>query len=1096
MTAAGPMTWLLLFFLFIVAVFLIAYSRSPASRARTLATKAVTTIEALDRDIRTQHRQVREAVSLAAKDHVQNVRMGRLRAIPVDELNRQTSGLRLQAVKDAGLRNLADLQGWDVNRLVQLRGIGPKSAGSIAYLVSSLTSQSDAKPIPHPVPSETGTGRTLLEAICLLGWFLSWFPDQDKRLPAVLQEFRAHRNSVMRKTTIARWIWKFWKHPDFQAGLAEAEALSQDMEGDGSAAQLHRELSTYLETIATFRRNGIEGPRLIDDCEANQARYACYLTEHLGQSGRSAVAAEESVAVLLASQPPTAHKSLTVLPASQPLPTACIPASSSTLPFNGTATGHVGTTSIEHQEMIRRIIDVIRRIQASRVAEALKTLQPVPVPQPVGAHIPAFGNEPGFSTLQIGFSEAIAERSIPRPPEGETAYKVRWVPANEPIEVAGLCIPGGMVYVGLSLKTTYGQQDPSLINPNLPVGKQSVDISLKRTDYWPNYSGVTPDARRAYLQWLATGREDPTADIGCVFLFFYGLERRALVDHKDGVDVRQELSVIIDEVRRLVSIYGQNGTFRYYAMSFINYLLADKLIASSEQELPPDAEPSYELPFGLRLGLGKLAIEKRPVPVAWALRWAMLDPTVFKRTPVVRCQEEFGVLFRHRYSQHYGEGIILPVNKARLQIRYQPGSSSLRGTPLQKYADGIPDIAAITGPQKKLQNLVNECSSDLDRYSRFLGRNPGKAGTLEALVSLPMIAWPESIRSASSQMKREVEMTDVVLRWSELLLKLSDSGTLPRGKVPELASKMGEIGIGIEPDLISRGRQLNDDDFVVLFAAAPCSGDDTQSAAYTSGVLTVDLASTVASADGEASTPVIQILMSQIDSWQELSENSRKRLKAHLRLRIAQPSSLVSLKGKLDTLPFDSKRAIGRMLTRLAHVDSAVSPEEVRLLEKIYKLLQLDAKLVYSDLHIGQTNTADNTAISAVPVPGSNSLNLDTKKIALLQQETDNIAALLAGIFEDGSEQASAQSAEETESESDDVLLGLDAEHSAFLRLLISRPEWSREDLSDAATGMELMLDGVLESINEAALDHFDLPIAEGDDPIEINQEVVGKVIA
>ena len=57
----------------------------------------------------------------------------------IDELNRQTSGLRLQAVKDAGLRNLADLQGWDVNRLVQLRGIGPKSAGSIAYLVSSLT---------------------------------------------------------------------------------------------------------------------------------------------------------------------------------------------------------------------------------------------------------------------------------------------------------------------------------------------------------------------------------------------------------------------------------------------------------------------------------------------------------------------------------------------------------------------------------------------------------------------------------------------------------------------------------------------------------------------------------------------------------------------------------------------------------------------------------------------------------------------------------------------------------------------------------------------------------------------------------------------
>ena len=108
-------------------------------------------------------------------------------------------------------------------------------------------------------------------------------------------------------------------------------------------------------------------------------------------------------------------------------------------------------------------------------------------------------------------------------------------------------------------------------------------------------------------------------------------------------------------------------------MSFINYLLADKLIDSDEQEVPSDAEPSYGLPFGLRIGLGKFAIEKRPVPAAWALRWAMLDPTVFKRTPVARCQEEFGVLFHHRYSQHTEKELfflsIKPDYKSGISLR-------------------------------------------------------------------------------------------------------------------------------------------------------------------------------------------------------------------------------------------------------------------------------------------------------------------------------------------------------------------------------------------------------------------------------------------
>ena len=51
-------------------------------------------------------------------------------------------------------------------------------------------------------------------------------------------------------------------------------------------------------------------------------------------------------------------------------------------------------------------------------------------------------------------------------------------------------------------------------------------------------------------------------------------------------------------------------------------------------------------------------------------------------------------------------------------------------------------------------------------------------------------------------------------------------------------------------------------------------------------------------------------------------------------------------------------------------------------------------------------------------------------------------------------------------------------------------------ELADIAADMELMLDGALERVNEAALDAYDNRIADGDDPIEIAQDLMENVSA
>ena len=72
--------------------------------------------------------------------------------------------------------------------------------------------------------------------------------------------------------------------------------------------------------------------------------------------------------------------------------------------------------------------------------------------------------------------------------------------------------------------------------------------------------------------------------------------------------------------------------------------------------------------------------------------------------------------------------------------------------------------------------------------------------------------------------------------------------------------------------------------------------------------------------------------------------------------------------------------------------------------------------------------------------------------------------------------------------------LGLDAAHSSFARILLTRPQWTRQELLDVAEDLDLMLDGALERINEASFDAHDLPLTEGDDPIEVSNEILEKL--
>ncbi|WP_241004889.1 TerB N-terminal domain-containing protein, partial [Pseudomonas viridiflava] len=65
---------------------------------------------------------------------------------------------------------------------------------------------------------------------------------------------------------------------------------------------------------------------------------------------------------------------------------------------------------------------------------------------------------------------------------------------------------------------------------------------------------------------------DPCAEIGYAFMFFYGLERRALVDATSDATAREEIPVIKAEVERLRALYASDASFYNHASRLLDYL--------------------------------------------------------------------------------------------------------------------------------------------------------------------------------------------------------------------------------------------------------------------------------------------------------------------------------------------------------------------------------------------------------------------------------------------------------------------------------------------------------------------------------------------
>lgn len=672
--------------------------------------------------------------------------------------------------------------------------------------------------------------------------------------------------------------------------------------------------------------------------------------------------------------------------------------------------------------------------------------------------------------------------------------KGRWMKNGEKVSIHGYSISGGNFYFGGQLKAysfksknnQYSETEASLIDDFLKVTKESKTFEDNSLTYWPKYVSLSPKARGAYLDWLASDRNDPNTPIGYVFIYFYGLERRVVVDGSLQKLSETDFLDIYVELMRLKEIFDFNHSFKSYSNRLIDYifLVRPDVVSKSNYVFSQGHES-----LSFKLNLAKTVNEGKPIPSDLALSWVKFDYEYTLRTPARRCEDEFSQLFNKEYEEKFAEGLIVKPNKTKLKLDYYPASNTISDVTIRH--EDLPDPSILSGPKKKFISIAEDCTSLLDPYSRYLGRKDTSKEDIAALLLLP-----EGISSSNSSGIQHKLKSWIEARLVENngLVAVADFWKFTNTPLPqkinkreaELIQKLAEkVGYGIAPDLRYHLAKPNPEGVIVLLNQIHGDSFDPSNSFAEIG-MALRLGAMVAQIDSEVHLSEVQVLKNLIVNNPHLSDLEKSSLNAYLTWRLNTPANMNGLKARIGSLDNEQKSLISHILIGVALADGRIDLSEIKQLEKLYVALGLEKERVSSDIHnISSAKVANQDVAQKTEEKPSFTLNEDV--LALHESETSDVKEMLGAIFAEDI----VENEEELKVTSQIGGDGLDPKTSQFFQALIKKEQWTREEITSLCQELELMVDGALEAINDWSYDQVDSPVLEDNGDIYVDQEIV-----
>jgi len=617
---------------------------------------------------------------------------------------------------------------------------------------------------------------------------------------------------------------------------------------------------------------------------------------------------------------------------------------------------------------------------------------------------------------------------------------------------------------------------------------------------------------------LASDRSALPPSEGYLFLYFYGIERRLLVDEVDRAWALQEVVRLrkLDQHR----VGTRDGrSFRQYSTGLLWYEIArtprlfdqkaiDKAVSLTEHW-------THEL---LNAPLSWLATHERPLPPMMARQIAANDPTSQRSVVIKRLPSEFEELFDTRYREMFGgEGMVLRVSKRDAWHTYRPASGGLTEMRCQ-----VPNPLAISSQFQKLPEIWNSCIADLRKLSRVVSTSTHDGElTAEAWEAMPPelraeVDHPLTERVAGllaeSPARADSDNQDAATlhmlhagRFAELL-GIERRPILTATQSQKLAATVEFTGYGVVPDArISPIRYGWDD----LIAAVPgLDNGDVEPSRYNAAACVLRLGLAIAQADGEADEVELRMLADHVDAIFDLSSEERQRLAVLRKLLLRTGSDIQGVARKIsEMMPPDARQKIGRLLVAIAATTNGIDRSERAALRKAFRALDLTPEVLEATI-AEVAPEADESEVSVkaerrdadagepIRVTAAPSFRLNYEAISIIMSETREVSVMLAAamgaaeVEQDASridERATAVSTDMTHIQAASsnggtavaTAPGPGGRYGPLFVALTQQERWDRAAADRIARTHGLMLDAGVEAINDWAYDALGTPLIE-----------------
>lgn len=727
----------------------------------------------------------------------------------------------------------------------------------------------------------------------------------------------------------------------------------------------------------------------------------------------------------------------------------------------------------------------------------------------------------GEKTKETTPAQAKSDTSFsPKPSKRLTPNyaKIEWLGIGEKLDLGTNIIIDPMTYYSKDMPPEQGIGEASCIYRSLPIG---VPIREARgaLGYWPQYSAISRDQRANYLEWLSNGRRGNLEDIGYAFLYFYGIERRLLIEKKDFDD-------IVIETLALLNRYKFSGSWWGYLSRFLAYVVAREGVGKLDEKLFKsmfEDSPNAPVESGLALALAWFYEKGAPLPSSWAMKVVQNNPQSPRSVVVDRVPTEFKSLLEKKYKDKYGEGLILKAAQRPFRIEYGPASPSLlysRGgyresevlSPIE-----IPNVLGIQSQFKSCLEIWTECIEELRAFSGKIG----KGVTVNSRAAYE--ALPEELKKETEHPDRsrwEKIISDHAREDGVVLTKLSNladiQGFAKRDKLTlkqsnEIVETADCIGYGVEPDTRTSGKPYNWEDIISLFSleGKPIPPTNSQ---YLAATTMLELGMSIAAADGTIEPEEVRQVTKFLEGQFLLEPDYIKRLESLKEVFLTQPPSLNRIGKRLhETLKPEQLEKVGHFLVGIAAADGKIVKSEFAALKRAYKAMGLGEEKLAAFIDSIRSDLVEPVEVKkgkkaakgeAIPLPqeaeAAAVIYLDENRIMSILQETKEVSLILGNVFgAEIEEQAPAPPAIQENRELIDVPVdagrfeNLDAKYHYILSEIITQAQWEKKIFEELCRKFHCMPSGLLDVINSWSDEYLgDLLIEEGD-PLIINRDLL-----